>query len=322
MPPFPRPRFEYDYRLSTEIEALRGHAKARGVPRRARDRLLIATWNIANLGVQKRRDDDYALLAEILGWFDVIALQEVNDDLSGLTALREALPDRYRLLFSEASGNQERGAFVYDTGKVELLEKVGRLSIPPSQLARIKLPGTTEAFRGFDRGPYMAAFQADAFRFLLVNVHLFFGSDGKKDIERRSLEAFAVAYWSDKRRTDPHAFTTDIIALGDFNLPQVDPSDPIFKALTSRGMILRKPELREHLSVVGGSSLGGHNYYDQVAFFPSETTELTATDVFDFDNALFRGLWDDPSRTEAQFLAYTRYYVSDHRPLWTEISLS
>jgi endonuclease/exonuclease/phosphatase family metal-dependent hydrolase len=315
MPAPPKPRFDYRYRLDTEVKALRDHARVRGVPGRRPDRLLIATWNVANLGVQKRREKDYALLAEIVGWFDVIALQEVNDDLTGLRALQAALPDSYRILFSEATGNQERGAFIYDSRKLELLEKVGRLAIPPSQLGRIKLPGSSH------RGPYLAAFEAGSFRFLLVNVHLFYGSTSKKDIERRSLEAFAVAYWADKRRKDKHAFTTDIIPLGDFNLPRIDPTDPIFKALTSRGLVLRKPELREHLSVVGGSSLGGHKHYDQVAFFPSETTELEATDVFDFDNAVFRGLWDNPARTDTQFLSYVRYYLTDHRPLWAQMRI-
>ncbi len=322
MPPHRKPSFDFDYRVATEIKALRAHARERGVPSKGADRLLFATWNIANLGTQARRTKDYELLAEILQWFDVIGIQEVNDNLDGLRKLQAQLPDEYRLLFSEAGGNDERGAFFYDATKVKLLEKVGRLSIPPSQLKRIKLAGVERKFEGFDRGPYMAAFEAKSFRFLLLNVHLFYGSTRKADIERRSLEAYAIAYWANKRHLDKHAFTKDIIAAGDFNLPKIEPSDPIFQALTSRGLVLRRPELREHLSVVGGSSLGGHNHYDQVAFFPSETTELMRSDVFDFDNMIFRGLWDNQDRTEDQFLSFVRYYVSDHRPLWAEISLT
>ncbi|NLT05155.1 MAG: endonuclease/exonuclease/phosphatase family protein [Solirubrobacterales bacterium] len=277
MPALRKPRFDYRYQLKTELEALREHATLRRVPTRKADRLLVATWNVANLGVHKRRPKDYALLSEVVGWFDVVALQEVNDDLAGLRALQAQLPDYYRVLFSEATGNEERGAFIYDSRKVQLLEKVGRLAIPPSQLARIKLPGSTQPFAGFDRGPYLAAFEAGAFRFLLVNVHLFYGSTSATDIERRSLEAFAVAYWADRRRKDKHAFTTDIIALGDFNLPRIHPTDPIFKALTSRGLVLRKPELREHLSVVGGSSLGGHKSRSFPARRPSSRQATSST---------------------------------------------
>lgn len=330
MPAFPKPTFDYRYRVDREVAALRDHAKTRGLPRRASGKLLLATWNIANLGVQKRRASDYALIAEVCGWFDLIAIQEVNDSLEGLRGLQAALPDRYRLLFSEASGNQERQAFVYDETKIRQLEKVGRLSIPPSQLKHIRVPGTDEPFEGWDRGPYVAAFEADSFRFLLVNVHLFFGSDAPDDMARRARETFAVAWWAERRQESKHAFTKDIIPLGDFNLPALTPDDPILKALTARGLELGRvwQELKrkgmeavdEHPSVVGGSSLGGRKHYDQIAFFPGETTELERVDVFDFDNAIFRGLWE--RRTEKQFLAYVRYFISDHRPLWAEFDIS
>jgi endonuclease/exonuclease/phosphatase family metal-dependent hydrolase len=237
MPPFPKPSFAYKYELAMELEALRAHAEMRGVPRRHPGHLLLATWNIANLGVQKRRPDDYRLLAQVCGWFDLVALQEVNDDLKGLYALRDALPDSYRVMFSEASGNQERQAFVYDSDKVRALEKVGRLSIPPSQLKQIKRPATKAPFLGFDRGPYIASFEAGALRLVLVNVHLFFGSEAPKDLERRALETYAVAWWADRRRRSKHAFSRDIVALGDFNLPQTVEDDPIFRALTLAGLL-------------------------------------------------------------------------------------
>jgi endonuclease/exonuclease/phosphatase family metal-dependent hydrolase len=330
MPAFPKPQFEYRYRRETETAALRAHARTRGIPRRRRDKLLLATWNIANLGTQHRRPNDYELLAEVCSWFDIVAIQEVNDNLTGLRALQAALPSRYRLLFSEASGNQERQAFAYDANKVTQLEKVGRLSIPPSQLKRIKPPGTDVPFEGFDRGPYVAAFEAGSFRFLLVNVHLFFGSDAADDMARRARETYAVAWWAERRQRSEHAFTKDIIPLGDFNLPALMPDDPILKALTARGLELGRlwNELKQkgmqfpdqHTSAIGGSNLGGQKHYDQIAFFPGETPELERVDVFDFDNAIFKGLWE--KRTPKQFLAYLRYYISDHRPLWAEFDIS
>lgn len=328
MPVFPKPSFEYRYRLDRELAALRDHAKTRKIPKRRRGKLLIATWNLANLGVQQRRPSDYRLIAEVCSWFDLVAIQEVNDKLTGLDALRAALPDGYRALFSEASGNQERQAFVYDGAKVRQLEKVGRLSIPPNQLARIKVPGTDRGFEGWDRGPYAAAFEAGSFRFLLVNVHLFYGSDAAEDMERRAREAFAVAWWAERRQKSENVFVKDIIPLGDFNLPALTPDDPILRAVTARGLQLGRiwNELKkkglalpdDHPSAVGGSSLAGRKHYDQIAFFPSETVEFDRIDVFDFDNAIFRGLWK--RRTPKQFLAYLRYYISDHRPLWAEFT--
>ena len=60
-------------------------------------------------------------------------------------------------------------------------------------------------------------------------------------------------------------------------------------------------------------------HYDQLAIFPTETRQPTRVEPFDFDNAVFRGLWDagDPD----PFLVYTRYYLSNHRPLRAEFNL-
>jgi endonuclease/exonuclease/phosphatase family metal-dependent hydrolase len=321
MPPFARPRWDADFPVdpAAEIKALRAHAKTRGLPKRTAETLLLATWNMANLGLQKRGDADYALLAEVVRWFDIVAVQETNDNLEGLRAVVAKLGGKRRILVSDASGNRERGAFVYDPQKVTLLDKVGRLSIPPSQLASIKLPGSKTPFRGFDRGPYMAAFATrGAFSFLLVNVHLFYGGDSGPELERRALEAYALAWWAQRRHKSPYAYVPDIIPLGDFNLPKLEPTDPIFKALTARG--LKLPEQDDTaFSRIGGTSLGGAMRYDQVALFPSETTELRRIGVFDFDNAVFQDVF--AKKTLKQFLAYTRFHVSDHRPLWAEFSI-
>src|SRR4051794_11350808 len=114
MPPFPAPKFKYSYSAAAEIKALRTYrdtAEGQAIPAKAAGRLLVATWNIANLGVQDRLESDYRLLAEMISWFDLIAVQEVNDDLRGIFAIRDRLPANYELLFSDASGNQERQAF-------------------------------------------------------------------------------------------------------------------------------------------------------------------------------------------------------------------
>jgi endonuclease/exonuclease/phosphatase family metal-dependent hydrolase len=319
VPPFPQPRFDYVYDLERELGALRTYRRqkeGRTIPAKGRDTLLLATWNIANLGVQDRLDVDYALIAEMIGWFDLVAVQEVNDDLRGIEAVLAKLPARYDLLFSDASGNQERQAFLFDSRKVSRLKEVGRLSIPPSQLPHIKLPGTTSAFPGFDRGPYLASFAAGDFRFSLLNVHLFFGSEDPADLDRRTLETFAVAWWADRRHRDSKSYVVDIVPLGDFNLPKAAPGDRIFDALVSLGL-----EVPPHSSQIG-SAIASDNHYDQIAFFPGATqTRFTGVcNVFDFDGALFRDLWNDPKRTKQQFLSYARYHISDHRPLWAQFS--
>lgn len=71
MPPFPKPAFSYEYDVDAQVKALRDWEKnqaGRDVPNKTADRLLLATWNIANLGVQECRDKDHRLIAEILSW--------------------------------------------------------------------------------------------------------------------------------------------------------------------------------------------------------------------------------------------------------------
>jgi len=287
----------------------------RNIPNKAPDRLLVASWNVANLGLQERRDKDYQIIAEMISWFDLVAIQETNDDLSGLRAVQQHLPAQFAVVFSDKGGNDERMAYLYNTDKVELLDKIGEVAIPPSSHRYIKIPGSTLKFDGFDRNPYMAAFRAGAFTFLPANVHLFFGSDSTLSKNRRALEAYAVARWADLRRQSPNAFTSNIIVLGDFNLPKAEWGDPIWDTLVNRGLYLVP-----HSTYVGGTNTNNDRAYDQVAFFPGDVQDrLASTGVFDFDGALFASLW--ASRSQSDFNAYMRYYVSDHRILWTEFQL-
>ena len=320
MPSFPKPSFTFNYNLSAERTALRNwrdNEPGRAIPAKAANRLLLATWNIANLGAQERRASDYALIAEIISWFDLVAVQEVKNKRNGLDELLAALPKTWRTLYSDAAGNEERMTFVYDSTKVKTRELVGEIAVAPSDLKNVKLPETTVAkFEGFDRNPYIVAFEAAKTVFCLVNVHLYYGDDtAVPDLERRALEAYAVARWCEKESKSKYALTPIIAALGDFNLPKIDPNNPIFKALTKTGL-----ELPKHSTEIG-SNLAGDQHYDQVAFFPTGAgAKFTGkAGVFDFDGGVFKALWQ--SKTPVQFRGYIRYYLSDHRPLWAEFQL-
>lgn len=161
----------------------------------------------------------------------------------------------------------------------------------------------------------MGLFQAGSFTFQLANVHLYWGSDSAIAMNRRRLETFAVARWADLRRNSPYVSTPNVLALGDFNLPKTEPGDPIYDELTSRGL-----QLPPHSTQIG-SSIAEDAHYDQIAFFPGPTQDQFTGNsaVFDYDGALFRTLYWN--RGQADFLAYCRYYISDHRPLWAEFRL-
>lgn len=333
MPVFPKPRTSYDYDVATELKALRDYPKQEGkknraIPARSKNRLLLATWNIANLGVQQRREKDYRLIAEIISWFDVAAIQETNDNLEGLRGIMAQLPSSYRTIFSAPGGNRERYAVVFDGKRVTPMEEVGMITVPESDLDQIKLPGVTRKFGAFDRNPYLVSLRAGKLEFVIADVHLYFGKNNKASIERRCLEAFAIARWADTRRRDKYAYTPNVLALGDFNLPIRDESDPIYKALTSKGL-----RLPDHSTKVGGtdpadiepvkgSNLNNDAQYDQMAVFPGQMEDaIEQSGVFDYDGALFRDLWEKTKKEPTRFRAYVKYYLSDHRPLWTALKI-
>ncbi len=309
---FPRPSFVYNYRPTSQIAALREYERSkegRQIPDKTPGRLLLATWNIANLGVQARRDCDYQVIAELVSWFDLVAVQEVNDNLRGLRAVQACLPDTWKVVFSDKAGNDERAAFLYDSAKVRLLDMIGEVAIPPRWKHVIKVPGSTQTFDGFDRNPYLAAFQSGAMNLVMVNVHLYYGGDTSIQKNRRFMEALAVARWADLRRTSPNAYSENIIILGDFNLEKVGQDDAIWKMLNARGL-----HLAPHSTFVGGSNIRDDRAYDQMAFFPGVGDRLESSGVFDFDGAIFKTLWN--SRSPKDFYGYLQYYISDHRILW------
>lgn len=317
MPVFPKPRVTYSYDVAREIAALRAHRRTRQLPAKRADALLVGTWNVANFGAQDRRPEDHQLIAELLSWYDVVAVQECRENFAGLTDVLHYMGDRYAYLMSDAAGNDERMVFVYDRRKLALLEEVGEVAFAPSDAANVKVAGVAGPFLGFDRTPYLATFRLGAdLSVLLVNVHLFYGSDGRADVERRALETAAVARWAALRRRSKYAFAREVVALGDFNMPKPDAAGTniVFDALTNRGLVTP-----EHSSTIG-SSIATDNHYDQVAFFP-ETSKNCFVDVgvFDYDAVIFRDLYE--SKGEATFLGYLRYYLSDHRPMWVQMRM-
>jgi endonuclease/exonuclease/phosphatase family metal-dependent hydrolase len=315
VPIFPKPDFPFTYDVAAEVAHLRAHRQTRLIPARAAARLLVATWNIANFGAQERRDQDRALIAEIVSWFDLVAIQECRENFGDLFDLHDKLPNSYRVIMSDAAGNNERTAFLYDSSKLTLLEEIGEIAFPPSRLKSIKLPNNPQTFKGFDRNPYLASFSVGGTSFVFVNVHLFFGADNLNSIRRRSLETFAVAKWSDLRKRSPFSFTRELVALGDFNMPKSQPGDAIFDALTRLGL-----QVPDHSTQIA-SSISSDANYDQVAFLPQTTQDcFVAKGVFDYDQVIFPALWQNGTNAK-NFKAYLRYYISDHRPMWVQLAV-
>jgi endonuclease/exonuclease/phosphatase family metal-dependent hydrolase len=205
---------------------------------------------------------------------------------------------------------------MFDARKLVRLDEIGEIDLPPDRARAVHLPGIRQRFSGFDRNPYLASFSLSGTKLSvqLVNVHLYYGSDARQDIERRSLETLAMARWTALRAKSPYAGGRELIALGDFNMPKPrrDGSNGVAAALKNGGLVLPP-----HSSEVG-SSIASDNHYDQVAMLPDTTKEwLVQVGVFDYDSVVFPDLWK--SRSQDAFHAYLRYYLSDHRPMWVEL---
>jgi endonuclease/exonuclease/phosphatase family metal-dependent hydrolase len=317
MPSFPKPTLSHTVNLSKEINALRTYRDSDPdikIPAAKQKTLRIATWNIANLGEQDREDAHLKIIAEIISWFDLIAVQEIKENYEHFKKIVGFAGSKYKFIFSDESGNNERLAFIYDSNKIKVLEEVAEYAIPPSEYNDIKLDGISQTFAGFDRSPYMVSFAAGSFQFTLMTVHLYYGDDADaKKLGRRCLEVYAVARWADLRRKSKYTYNgiTDVFAMGDFNLPMRDPNNVVYKALVKRGL-----QLPDHTSLVY-SNITNDQQYDQIAFFPGTKSRILSDGVFPFDNAAFKTIWD--TYTPATFRGYIRYYISDHRPMWIEL---
>ena len=316
MPPFPRPGTTYNFEPSSEIAALknwRDTKPGRMVPPRQLGKFLLGSWNIANLGDdgQPRDDADIAIIAEMVSWYDVTAIQEVKENLSDFRRIMTALPSSFKTVFSDMAGNNERVLFIYDSNRVERLELAGEVAVPQGSQRYVKLPGISQKFRGFDRNPFAVAFEIEGRIFTIVNAHLFFGSESKISENRRALETYALGRWADLRMHRGDAYSGNTIVIGDLNMPEAKPGDAIYDALVARGLHVPKHQSRIGTTITEGK------HYDQLAFFPGDAGLAFVSDgVFDFDGALFGDLWDQTTPSEYQ--AFTRYHISDHRPIWAQ----
>ena len=318
MPSFPKPTIAHIVNLAKEIKALRTYRDSKPtlkIPAATGKTMRVATWNIANLGEQDREDAHLKIIAEIISWFDVIAVQECKENYEHFKKIVAFAGSKYKFIFSDAAGNNERMAFIYNSSKVKILEEVGEYAIPPSDYGDIKITGVDASFAGFDRSPFLVSFAAGKFQFTLMTVHLYYGDDTPKKLARRCLEVYAVARWADLRSKSKYTYNgiTDVFALGDFNLPKIDKDDIIYKALVKRGL-----QLPDHTSLVY-SNISNDKQYDQIAFLPGSKSRILSDGIFPFDNAAFADIYDE--YTAAVFRGYIKYYISDHRPMWMELDI-
>ncbi len=302
----------YSPETAADIVRVRRRIRAAGVPPKVADKnLLIATWNIRMFGgvyphfeenpdSPKRNLRAIAIIAEIISHFDVVAIQEVRRDLTGLRTLMEFLGPHWGFIVSDVNegrlGNAERLAFVYDRRRVQPSGLAGEIVIPPDLGER-----TIEQFA---RTPYVVSFRAGEEAFILATVHILYGESPEDRVPE--LEAFAE--WMANWFKDDKRFHHDIIVLGDFNIDRRD--DPRFEAFASRGLNV-PPQIRGVSTNLATGKKAKH--YDQIGWFMGQLEmEYTGNaGTVNFAHAVFKEL----------SLRSMSFRVSDHLPLWAEFSI-
>lgn len=231
-------------------------------PARRLNTLLLATWNLREFDSStwgQRLPETYMYLAEIVDRFDLIAIQEVREDLYALDRLKSRLGANWSYLVSDVTegraGNRERLAYLYDTTKVRFLGMAGELVLPPvSGPNHTVLPAAQVA-----RTPLMAAFQVGWTKLVVATVHIVYGEDTAEPAARVD-EIRQVATFLKARSDSRSEAVRNFIALGDFNI--FTAGDATLKALTDDGGFT----VPDALQASPGSNIARNKKYDQIAF--------------------------------------------------------
>jgi hypothetical protein len=316
--------------------------------------VLIATWNIREFGGDhkfgKRLDESLLYIAEIVSHFDIVAVQEVNQNLDSLQHLMKLLGGWWDYLVTDVtlgtSGNSERIGFVYDGRKVRFDHLAGELALPPIKGKPVRQPA---------RSPFICAFKVGWRRVSLCSVHIFFGKS-KPDVPDRVKEigdvSAALAQRNVKRLNVSDGEPENVVLLGDFNIFNKE-GDKTSAALKENDFVVPKAiriakEKRTVTSSDGdgtenedltGSNLDRSKHFDQIAFHdPKGQLKASRGGVFDFQSVIYgpdeaecyRGAIErsDPEKLkkattkkefEKLYKQWRTFQISDHLPLWVEL---
>ena len=173
--------------IMQELLALRGSVREVVPSKRLGENLLIATWNIrafgnitrkwtSEEGDSPRRDlHSVRAIAEVVRHFDVIALQEVKDNIRGLRDLMEVLGRDWSMILTDVTrgdvGNGERMAYLFDTRRVQLSGLACELVVP-DEVDNVSADALSKQFA---RTPYAVGFRTMDTTFVLVTLHILYG---------------------------------------------------------------------------------------------------------------------------------------------------
>lgn len=329
--------------VASRLLSLRNRLEKQLPQRNALSSLLLATWNLRELGADhkygRRLDESLLYIAEIVSHFDLVAMQEVNENLSNLQALMRLLGGWWDYLVTDvtlgSSGNSERIAFIYDSRKVSFDHLAGELTLPAVKKKPVVQPA---------RSPFICAFKTGWRRLSLCSVHIYYGSAKPNDPQRiQEIRAVskALADRNNRRQNIADGEPESVVLLGDFNI--FNQNDETALALRDNQFIVPKAlqVTKSERSVdPRASNLARNKHFDQIAFHdPKKRLRTSAGGVFDFQQAIYGAEEAENYRSAMErsapekFLkesktakALDKFYrqwrtfqLSDHLPLWVEL---
>lgn len=325
-------------RAIDHIAALRKYI-SRTVPRRtASDTLLLATWNVRDFDSNKfgqgpRIAESFHYIAEVISAFDLVAMQEVNEDMRPFEKVMGLLGPSWRYIATDTtegpSGNGERMVFLFDTRKVQFKHIAGEIVLPKASLV--------EGEHQFARSPFLVRFQSGWFKFNLCTVHLYYGDTSGEGYKRRVAEIEAIAKFLKKRASEDGQ---NYILLGDMNV--VTPDDDTMRALKKHKFILPADLTLDNDELRWVSNMSGDKHYDQIAFLVrKDELELGHSDknagVLNYYKAVYtedeaeayfplgkaNQKWPATAAKRKTYFAkeWRTWQMSDHLPLFIELRI-
>jgi endonuclease/exonuclease/phosphatase family metal-dependent hydrolase len=319
-------------RVARTLLELRTQLRRELPQRNVTESILLATWNLREFGANKkfgkRLDESLLYIAEIISHFDIIAIQEVNQNLADLKLLMLLLGQWWEYLVTDVtpgrSGNEERIAFIYDGRKVQFDHLAGEVS----------LPGDKRPQRQPARSPFVCAFRSGWRRVTLCSVHIYYGT-AKPNDSRRVTEIAKVSELLAQRNANRQNIADgepeNVVLLGDFNIFNKE-GDKTSAALERNHFVVPRS-----IRKAPGSNLTQDKYFDQIAFHdPRGRLKTTSkAGVLQFTKSIFRDadaeLYSDSMRAtvpaqfkrtkdhKALYRKWRTFQISDHYPLWLEL---
>jgi len=293
--------------------------------------ILLATWNLREFGRNEkcgvRLEESLLYIAEIISHFDLVAIQEVNQDLGDLQRLMKLLGSWWEYLVTDVtpgrSGNEERIAFIYDGRKVRFDHLAGEVVLPPK-----KRPVRQPA-----RSPFVCAFRTGWRRVSVCSVHIYYGTSKPNDktrVQEIGAVAELLATRNEKRQNLADGEPENVVLLGDFNIFHKD-GDRTSQALANSQFIV--PTVMRKLP---GSNLSQDKYFDQIAFHdPKGRLRTSCAGIFDFTKIIYgdkeaEAYMKEMDRSAGEQLGkapdkaafykkWRTFQISDHFPLWLEL---